>query len=254
MTAIDRTIESFKTTSLQDRPRRWGPWATLAWGVPLALTAILFQTLGALAFLRLWRYAHPDRIIPLEKATSNGAVLAFSLAVSAPLVLALLAFAVSLSRVPVADYLALKWPRWRDVKLGVAALAAVLVGTSLLAAFTGQETPGFISDTYTSARDAGLLPLLLLSFVFLGPLQEELLFRGFFFRGFAPSLGVWPATILTAAVWALSHGQYQWFFVGEIFALGVLFGWLRGRSGSCILTIALHAAVNAMAIVGAAAS
>jgi CAAX protease family protein len=226
----------------------------LAWGIPLALTAILFQTLGAFGFLRLWRYEHPGHAIPLVSAASNGAVLAFSLAVSAPLVLALLAFAVTLSRVPLVDYLALKWPRWRDVWAGVIALAVVLLGTGLLATITGEQTPGFISDTFTSARDAGLLPLLAVSFVFLGPLQEELLFRGFFFRGFAPALGTWPAIVITAAVWALSHGQYQWFFVGEIFALGLVFGWLRGRSGSTILPLMLHAAVNAMAIVGAAIS
>jgi membrane protease YdiL (CAAX protease family) len=43
--------------------------------------------------------------------------------------------------------------------------------------------------------------------------------------------------------------QYQWFFVGEIFVLGLVFGWLRWRSGSTILTFALHAAVNGMALV-----
>ena len=97
-----------------------------------------------------------------------------------------------------------------------------------------------------------MLPLLLISFVFLGPLQEELLFRGFLFRGFAPSLGVWPTTVITAALWALIHVQYQWFFVCEIFALGLAFGYLRARSGSLFLTIGLHAAVNAMAVVEAA--
>jgi membrane protease YdiL (CAAX protease family) len=84
-------------------------------------------------------------------------------------------------------------------------------------------------------------------------LQEELVFRGFFFTGFAPSIGAWPAIVLTSAVWAGSHGQYEWFFIGEIFALGVLFGWLRWRSGSTLLTFILHACVNGMAVVAAAA-
>jgi hypothetical protein len=47
--------------------------------------------------------------------------------------------------------------------------------------------------------------------------------------------------------------QYQWFFVGEIFVLGLVFGWLRWRSGSTILTTLLHAAVNGMALVEVAA-
>jgi hypothetical protein len=105
-----------------------------------------------------------------------------------------------------------------------------------------------MADTFTTARAAGLLPLLLFSFVFLAPLQEELLFRGFFFRGFATSLGMWPTIFITGGVWALTHAQYQWFFVGEIFALGLVLGWLRGRSGSTILTITLHAMVNGLAL------
>ncbi|HEY4265396.1 MAG TPA: type II CAAX endopeptidase family protein [Micropepsaceae bacterium] len=232
--------------------RRWGPWATLGWAVPIMLVMVVFQTLGALAYLRLARFLHPGQTIALTSLGSNGAVLAFSLAVSAPAVLGIMALAVRLSRVPLREYLALKWPRVRDVAIGVGSLAAVLLGTGLLASLTGQETPAFIADTFDSARAAGMLTLLVVTFVFLGPLQEELLFRGFLFRGFSLSFGTWPTIVLTAAAWAIIHVQYQWFFIGEIFALGLLFGWLRARSGSLLLTFGLHAAVNAMAVTSAA--
>ncbi len=235
------------------QPVRWGFWATLGWGVPLAATAILSQTLGAFGVVRWWGFLHPDQPITRADIATNGPLLAFSLAVSAPIVLGLLAIVVRISRVSLSEYLALKWPRWRDFGIGVAALAGVLLATGAVAAWTGQETPEFMGDTYNSAKMAGMLPLLMVSFVFLGPLQEELLFRGFFFRGFAATFGAWPTIILTSAVWAITHMQYQWFFVGEIFALGMVFGWLRWRSGSTILTIALHAAVNGMALVEVAA-
>lgn len=242
-------FETVEKAPPQAPPReRWGPWATLAWGIPLASAAILFQTLGAIGFLRLWDYANPNQPIPLASISSNGAVLAFSLAVSAPLMLALLVFVAHLSRHSVRRYLALRAPRRRDVGQGIALLAVVLLATGWLAVLTGQQTPGFMADTFTTARAAGLVPLLFFSFVFLAPLQEELLFRGFFYRGFAPTFGVWPTILITAGVWALSHAQYQWFFVGEIFALGLVFGWLRARSGSTILTTALHACVNGMAL------
>lgn len=230
----------------------WGFWKTVAWGIPLTLTAVLFQTLGAVGFLALWRDLRPQRPIALADAVTNGAVLASSLALSAPVVILLLVWIVRLTKVPIADYLALKWPSWRELGLGAGALALVLGITSLIASALGEQTPAFIGDTFTSAQAAGLLSLLVFSFVFLGPLQEELVFRGFFFAGFAPAIGPWPAIVLTSAVWALSHGQYEWFFVGEIFALGVLFGWLRWRSGSIILTFILHAFVNGMAVVAAA--
>ena len=231
---------------------RWGPWATLAWGVLIMVVMVLFQSLGAIAFWKLWQHLHPEQVISIASLASNGAVLAFSVVVSAPAVLAVIGWAVRLSRVSLTDYLALKLPRWRDIGIGIALLAAVLLGTGLLADMTGQETPAFITDTFNTARAAGMLPLLIFSFAILGPFQEEVMFRGFLFRGFAPSFGVWPTILITAAVWAIIHVQYQWFFMGEIFALGIVFGWLRARSGSLLLTFGLHAFVNSMAVVEAA--
>ncbi|HEX3486412.1 MAG TPA: CPBP family intramembrane glutamic endopeptidase [Micropepsaceae bacterium] len=246
------TLDPAEPPPIQRR-LRWGPWSTLGWAVPISVAMVLFQSLGAIGFIRWWNFNHPGQPIRTADISSNGAVLAFSLAVSAPAVLAVLALAVRLARVPLADYLALKWPRWRQIGIGIVLLAAVLLGVGVAAGLIGEETPEFIGETFASARAAGMLPLLILSFVFLGPLQEELLFRGFLFRGFAPSFGVWPTIVITAALWSIIHVQYEWFFIGEIFALGLLFGWLRAWSGSLLLTFGLHAMVNGMAVVEAAA-
>jgi membrane protease YdiL (CAAX protease family) len=227
---------------------RWGPWATIAWSIPIGIVMLISQMAGVIAYWRWLRLIHPAQPINILELSTNGGALGFSLTLSTPFVLGFVAFVVRLSRVPIAEYLALKLPRWRDVRLGFALLAAVLVLTGILASVSGQETPAFMTETFESARAAGMLPLLLLAFVVLGPLQEEILFRGFLFRGVAPSLGVWPAIVLTALTWALMHAQYQWFFVGEIFALGLALGWLRARSGSTILTFVLHATVNGLAL------
>jgi hypothetical protein len=45
------------------------------------------------------------------------------------------------------------------------------------------------------------------------------------------------------------HVQYETFYVVQIFVLGCVFGWLRWSSGSTLLTIMLHAAVNTAALV-----
>jgi hypothetical protein len=247
---LSTTIENAKSSGPAEprRRERWGPWATLAWSVPIGIVMVLSQTVGVIAYWRWLRYvdpAHPVSILDLE---TNGGALGFSLTLSAPFVLGFLAFVVRLSRVPMAEYLALKLPHWREVRLGVAALAAVLVVTGVLASVSGQETPAFMTETFESARAGGMLPLLLLAFVALAPLQEEMLFRGFLYRGLAASLGVWPSVVVTALVWALMHAQYRWFFIGEVFALGIALGWLRARSGSTILTFGLHATVNSLAM------
>ena len=230
------------------RRERWGPWATIAWTIPIGLVMLITQMLGVIIYWRWLRLIHPGQPVNILDLATDGGALGFSLTLSTPFVLGFLAFVIRLSRVPVAEYLALKLPHWREVRLGLLALAAVLVITGVLAAVSGQETPDFMTKTFESARAAGMLPLLLLAFVVLGPVQEEMLFRGFLFRGLASSLGVWPAIALTAITWALMHAQYQWFFVGEIFALGIALGWLRARSGSTILTFGLHATVNGLAL------
>jgi len=236
-------------TPAAPRPRaRWGPWATIAWSIPIGIVMVISQTLGVIAYWRWLRYVHPDQPVNILDLRTNGGALGFSLTLSTPFVLGFLVFVIRLARVPIAEYLALKLPHWRELRLGFAALAAVLVVTGILATVSGQETPAFMTDTFESARAAGMLPMLLLAFVVLGPLQEEMLFRGFLYRGLAPALGVWPAIALTAITWALMHAQYQWFFVGEIFVLGLALGWLRARSGSTILTFALHATVNGLAL------
>src|SRR5258708_20423473 len=165
------------------RPLRWGPWATLGWGIPLAATAIVSQILGAFGFVMWWRILHPDHPITRADVATNGPLLAFSLAVSAPIVLGVLVFVVRASRVPLREYLALRWPRWRDFGTGVAALAGVMLATGILAGLTGQEAPEFVGDTYNSAKMAGVFFLLMVSFLFFGPLDETFLLPRFFFSG-----------------------------------------------------------------------
>ena len=234
--------------------QRWGPWATLGWAVPIALTLMISQILGLVLFQAWWNASHPQQHLDFPQLIINGGALAASLAVSTPFLLGLLFLIVRLSHVPISDYLALKPPRWRDLGRGVAAVAAVLFAAGIAANVWGFETPEFMTETFASARAAGLVPLLILAFVICAPLQEEMLFRGFFYRGLVSSLGVWPTIAITSLAWAVLHAQYAWFFVGEIFVLGIALGWLRARSGSTLLTLALHATINGLALVEMAVS
>ena len=50
--------------------------------------------------------------------------------------------------------------------------------------------------------------------------------------------------VVTALLWALMHVQYDWYVIGQVFASGLLLGWLRWVTGSTILTILLHGLIN----------
>jgi membrane protease YdiL (CAAX protease family) len=96
-----------------------------------------------------------------------------------------------------------------------------------------------------SARADGALWLLLLAFCVAAPVSEEFFARGFLYRGWSESaLGPAGAVVLSSLVWTALHLQYDWFFLGEVFSIGLLLGYLRYRSQSLWLTILLHGLNN----------
>ncbi len=81
----------------------------------------------------------------------------------------------------------------------------------------------------------------------LGPVCEELAFRGFLLPLLVRSLGSIPGVILTAFPFALLHGpQYGWSWRHLLFIViaGGAFGWKRHKSNSTAAAAVMHAAYN----------
>ncbi len=96
-----------------------------------------------------------------------------------------------------------------------------------------------------TAKMAGSLPLFFLAVIVVAPLGEEIAFRGFLFRGLSNTwLGIAGTIIVTSAIWALMHVQYDWVEIAQILLIGLVLGWLRWASGSTALTILLHMLTN----------
>ncbi len=99
---------------------------------------------------------------------------------------------------------------------------------------TGHDiVPAAVVDAYKTSRASGHILTLGFALVVIAPPMEELLFRGFLFRGYAASrLGVTGAILLTSVIWASMHIQYDAFYIVQIVVLGCVFlGGLRWRSG-----------------------
>ena len=102
-----------------------------------------------------------------------------------------------------------------------------------------------MGDVLKSARADGALWLLVLAFCVAAPITEEFFARGFLYRGWSESfLRSRGAIILSSLVWTALHLQYDWFFLGEVFSIGLLLGYLRYRSHSIWLTMVLHGLNN----------
>ena len=82
----------------------------------------------------------------------------------------------------------------------------------------------------------------------LGPIAEELIFRGWLFGMLEKRVGVGLTILLTAVGWALLHYSYSWLVILVIVVDGILLGLARWRTRSVYGPMAMHALYNLYAI------
>jgi len=223
-----------------------GFWWTLGWGVLAFLAWLAVQAILLIVFLVRWSAEHPGQALDLSIVHSDAWLISLSVLLPAAVECAVLLLAARRTGWAAADYLALRWPRRGDLLLGIACTIVLMVGSDVLSWLIGRDVlPPFMTRLYQAARDSGAGPLLLTAAIIAAPLSEEMMFRGFLFRGWAASrLGVAGTILVTSALWAVIHQQYDWFGIAQVFCIGLVFGWLRWRSNSTSLTMLLHGIVN----------
>lgn len=145
-----------------------------------------------------------------------------------------------------ADYLGVRVFSVCDFLIGFLVLAVLLAamdGASYLGGIKIVST--FETDTLTSARAANWLWPLIAAVVVVGPAGEEIMFRGFLFRGWvAPGWRGVVAVLVITLIWSALHLQYDLLGITQVFLIGLVLGWMRWRSGSTALTTVLHMLVN----------
>lgn len=222
--------------------RKWGYWATLGW----AFLAFIAGQFGALAVLLL---LHIGDMNALLATPFDGTMITLFIVLSNPITIAVIALAVWIARARQTEYLALTLPAAGDVRVGLVCLVGLIVLSDALLYFGGYPlvTP-FQLQSYTSASAQGWLAAMWTGAVIVAPAGEEILFRGFLFRGWVR----WPrpvgpaiiAIFVISLLWAVLHVQYDWTGIVQILVVGLFLGWMRYVSGSTLLTFFLHALFN----------
>jgi membrane protease YdiL (CAAX protease family) len=247
MDSLDSTIlpaAPIPVIRAERQPRIWKFWGTALWGL-FVFAAMFVGQIAVVAWFVL-RQEGPFDVAGAIHVLGGGLTISLSVIMGLPAVLAALWIAIRRSRTSFTDYLALRWTSWTNFLIGAIALFVLVMGWDLLSRATGREVePGFMGDVLKSASADGALWLLVIAFCVAAPVTEEFFARGFLYRGWSESfLGPAGAIVLSSVVWTALHLQYDWFFLGEVFSIGLLFGYLRYRSNSIWLTVVLHGLNN----------
>jgi uncharacterized protein len=219
----------------------WGLWATLGFAI---LAFVLGQAMG-IAVLTMVKNFDPARV------DYDGTAVAVYTLVGNPVEIITLVLATRLSGSDALAYLGLDIPRRRDIAIAAAGLLAVILADDGITLALGKEmVPAFQLELHRTAQAEGTLPWLWVAILVAAPVGEELLFRGFMFRGFVHEpRDALPAILVLALIWSLLHVQYDWLGTAQVFLIGVLFGFVRWRSGSTTLVILLHMLLNLESVV-----
>jgi uncharacterized protein len=222
-------------------------WTLLAFGLSV-IVALMYYS---------WSFGN-DRLIAIIAAQNeslnvkyDGSFLAIIYTVSAVVQVAVLALAIKLKRWQFSEYLALRLPNRRSIILALSLLILFVVlsdGAFLL--FGRNPVSEFQIISYNTAKAAGTLTFLIAVIVLFAPISEEIIFRGFLYRGFVQRPSHAPyAVLILSLLFAVIHQQYDLLGLFQIFMIGLLFGLVRWTTGSTALTILMHVLANAIATV-----
>jgi hypothetical protein len=158
---------------------------------------------------------------------------------------------IRLKRWPVAEYLGLVPPPRGATLRALALLLALIAAVEGIMMLVGQNVvPPFQLISYRTAKEAGYLPALFATVVLFAPIGEEIVFRGFLYRGFVRRPGHEPyAIVVITLVWMAAHLQYDWVGMLQVFIIGLLFGGVRWWTGSIVPTILMHVIANLVATI-----
>lgn len=133
----------------------------------------------------------------------------------------------------------------------LAGMAAVLAGYNGLVYTFAHDDMTRDLMTYAPAVRSPLWLISLAVIGVIGPVCEELLFRGFLLASFAQTaLRFRGAAFLTTFLWVVLHAGYTTVGLVEVSLIGFYFCWVMWRWGSLWLTILAHGIYNSLLLLG----
>ncbi len=134
---------------------------------------------------------------------------------------------------------------WRPIVFGTLGTVALSIAVSQI----GLDPQG-VRQAVDLAREPAMMLAGLAVLAGLAPLAEELVFRGLLYGWLEGRWGGAAAWIASSLAFAAAHVEPAHAIL--VLPLGLLFGWLRWRTGSLWPSLVAHTANNGLAVVAAA--
>jgi len=249
---LEIPIEQANSENLTvEKPTPWGFWATIGFSCVIGVVFLFVSIILSIGIIVAVKILKPqlDLMKFAQSLDSNGLFLAVVSFVIAPLVIGLsVLFAKIRKNITIKEYLSLNRTGWKQFAKWFLILLLFSACSDALTSVLGKP---IVSDFMVSAyKTAYFTPLLWLAFIILAPLYEEILFRGFMFKGIESSrVGPIGAVIITSLAWSALHIQYDFVIIVSIFAGGLLLGWARLKTNSIFVPIVMHALQNLLATI-----
>ena len=228
------TMTDVNTSPVAPAPSRWSPKESLLWTLLLLVLLTVIQILP---------YAILPRFISSLDGEGNGTLACVATGIGDILCIPLLVRIIKRRSPDVVTYLGLRRVSWRTPLPWLIVLAAYVGLVLLVLHMMGKSVTDWVR--IQPFKTEPVLWVALIFAVLIAPIFEEMLFRGFLYYGLEGSrLGTRGAVAITALVFGAIHLQYNWYGIAFVVGAGVLFGMARARTGSIIVTMILHSALN----------
>jgi len=228
----------------------WGLVVTSLFGAAAFLALVSIQCAVSIPFIMRdpqGFLSDPGR--SLMALLADGRFQGLALIASMPVATALLVLFAKLRKgYPLRDYLAFRKVTTGQL-LGWLAISVVFMALSdgVTWLLGRSVVPPVMVDLY---RTPGAAPFLHVAILLVAPVCEEISSRGFLFEGISYSrLGPVWAVVMCSFAWSMLHVQYDAYGIATVFAVGILLGIARLKTGSIYVPIAMHVLHNLAATI-----
>jgi len=223
-----------------------GFWATLGWTLLASIAGLLAATGVGAALAPI-----TGRTLTEMMLSGRSPIVGVLLIIACIVIVAVLAFAARRASWSALAYLALVRPRGRYLVAGILCVVVPLLLMFVHAQFDIRQIVP--PEQFGAGRGRNILHLqfylVVLTAVFAMPIMEEIVFRGFVYRGFSETrIGVIGTIVITSVIFGAVHINKSAAGIFDTAVAGIIWGWLRWYTGSLWVTIGAHMANNAFAV------